>query len=181
MMTSIGLNAPRVVAMTDTTEYTRCFRQEFPRVLRTVLLILADHGRAEEVTQDAFVMLLQHWDRVSQYERPDAWVRQVAVRMAGRLARREHRRRLLERHFRSELTVPPPELAGNLAGNEVYRAVHALPPRQRTAVVLFYFEDRPVAEIAEILGCSPATARVHLHKARQRLADRLREELDDVV
>jgi RNA polymerase sigma-70 factor (ECF subfamily) len=163
--------------MTETTEYTRCFRQEFPRVLRTVLLILADHGRAEEVTQDAFVMLLQHWDRVSQYERPGAWVRQVAVRMAGRLARREHRRRLLERHFRSELVAPPPEFAGN----EVYRAVHALPPRQRTAVVLFYFEDRPVAEIAEILGCSSATARVHLHKARQRLADVLREELDDVV
>jgi RNA polymerase sigma factor (sigma-70 family) len=177
MMSAIGLNAPQVVAMTDTTEYTRCFRQEFPRVLRTVLLIVADHGRAEEVTQDAFVMLLQHWDRVSQYERPEAWVRQVAVRMAGRLARREYRRHLLERHFRPELSSPPPEFAGN----EVYRAVHGLPPRQRTAVVLFYFEDRPVAEIAEILRCSPATARVHLHKARQRLAVVLREELDDVV
>jgi RNA polymerase sigma factor (sigma-70 family) len=177
MMSTIGLNAPQVVTMTDTTEYTRCFRQEFPRVLRTVLLILADHGRAEEVTQDAFVVLLQHWDRVSQYERPEAWVRRVAVRMAGRLARREHRRRLLERYFRAELIAPPPEFAGN----EVYQAVHALPPRQRTAVVLFYFEDRPVAEIAEMLGCSPATTRVHLHKARQRLADLLREELDDVV
>jgi RNA polymerase sigma-70 factor (ECF subfamily) len=49
------------------------------------------------------------------------------------------------------------------------------------AVVLHYFEDRPVAEIADVLGCAPATARVHLHKARPRLASLLHEEVDDVV
>lgn len=52
---------------------------------------------------------------------------------------------------------------------------------QRTAVVLFYFEDRPVAEIADLLGCAPATARVHLHKARRRLAATLGGEVDDDV
>lgn len=63
----------------------------------------------------------------------------------------------------------------------MYGAVRLLPLKQRTAVVLFYFEDRPVAEVAQLLGCSPATARVHLHRARRRLAALLGEVVDDVV
>jgi RNA polymerase sigma-70 factor (ECF subfamily) len=48
-------------------------------------------------------------------------------------------------------------------------------------VVLFYYEDRPVSEIATILGCSESTAKVHLHRARKSLARILGEEAADVV
>jgi RNA polymerase sigma-70 factor (ECF subfamily) len=51
----------------------------------------------------------------------------------------------------------------------VRAAVDALPVQQRVAVALHYLEDRPVAEIAELMGCAPATARVHLHRGRQAL------------
>ncbi|MFD0578129.1 RNA polymerase sigma factor [Dactylosporangium darangshiense] len=163
--------------MADAAQFTLFFRQEFPRVVRTVFLITADHGRAEEVAQDAFMQLLHRWDAVSGYEQPEAWVRRVAIRMAARLARREQMRRVLEGRFRADLTAPPPDEPGDA----VHRAVQGLPSRQRAAVVLFYFEDRPIAEIAEILGCTAATARVHLHKARQRLAGVLQEEVDDAV
>jgi DNA-directed RNA polymerase specialized sigma24 family protein len=47
-------------------------------------------------------------------------------------------------------------------------------------VVLFYFEDRSVNEIADLLGCAPGTARVHLHQARRRLASLLSEGARDV-
>ena len=56
-------------------------------------------------------------------------------------------------------------------------AVAALPGQQRAAVALFYVEDRTTAEIAEILGCSESTARVHLHRGRQALALTLKEVL----
>jgi RNA polymerase sigma factor (sigma-70 family) len=191
MASAIGLNtgrwsdadpdriarAARVGEMADAAEFTRFFRQEFPRVVRTVFLIIADHSWAEEIAQDAFLKLFHHWPTVSHYDQPDAWVRRVAIRMGARVARRERMRRLLEGRFRSDLTTPPPPEPDD----EVHRAVRDLPPSQRAAVVLFYFEDRPVAEIAEILGCTPATAWVHLHKARQRLAGVLREEVDDAV
>jgi RNA polymerase sigma-70 factor (ECF subfamily) len=54
-----------------------------------------------------------------------------------------------------------------------WRVVRSLPAQQAQAVTLFYLEDRPVAEIAEILDCAPSTARVHLFKGRKALADRL--------
>jgi RNA polymerase sigma-70 factor (ECF subfamily) len=45
-----------------------------------------------------------------------------------------------------------------------------LPPNQATAITLHYLDDRPVAEIAEVLDCAPSTARVHLHRGRKALA-----------
>jgi len=160
-------------------EFTSFYRVQFSQVVRTVFLIVNDRGRAEEIAQDAFLQLLSHWARVSKYERPDAWVRRVAIRMACRAARRERLgRRLLTIHAgRDEPSAPAP----GSGGGEIFHLVGGLPPSQRAAVVLFYYEDRPVADIAELLGCTPTTARVHLHKARQRLATLLHEEVEDVV
>jgi RNA polymerase sigma factor (sigma-70 family) len=55
-----------------------------------------------------------------------------------------------------------------------------LPPSQRAVIVLHYYEDRPVGEIASTLGCREATVRVHLHRARKRLAGTLQPEVDHV-
>jgi len=63
----------------------------------------------------------------------------------------------------------------------VHAAVLALPAKQRAAVVLFYFEDRSVDATAAVMGISPSTAKVHLHRARQRLAEMLGEEIEDVA
>jgi hypothetical protein len=49
------------------------FADEFPAVMRAVYLIVHDLGRAEDITQDAFVQLLRHWKKVSRYDRPGAW------------------------------------------------------------------------------------------------------------
>ena len=158
--------------------FSALFRAEYVRTTRTVFLVLHDRGHAEEVAQDAFMQLLDRWTTVSSYDQPGAWVRRVAIRMAVRHLRRDRMRSLLERR-----TQVDPDPAGDLAlpQTEVLAAVRQLPTNQRVAVVLHYFEDRPVADIAEALGCAPATARVHLHKARQRLASILQEEVGDVV
>lgn len=138
------------------------FRREYRHVARTVFLILHDHGAAEEVTQDAFGKLLQRWDKISTYQRPDAWVRHVAIRMAIRRARRDLRRPGLEaRHDHVAMSdLPDIDLA---------RAVGRLSPHQRVAVVLFYWDDRSISEIAAILGTSESTVKQHLHRARHHL------------
>src|SRR4051794_39382461 len=122
---------------------------------------------AKEVTQDAFVALLRAWRKVSRYERPGAWVRRVAIRLAVRAVRRhEHR-------ARGERWAAEPAGPTSSRDLDVWDAGRSLPARQRAAVVLFYFEDRPVVEVADMLGCSPQTARVHLFRARKRLSDLL--------
>jgi RNA polymerase sigma factor (sigma-70 family) len=153
-------------------EYAWFFRTEFSTVLRTAFLILNDRGRAEDIAQEAFIQLLAHWKKVSRYERPDAWVRRVAIRLAVRTLKRDRLRGLLEHHETEDLGPDVPDV-------DLARAVQQLPAMQRSAVVLFYFEDRPIAEIVDILGVSEGSVKVHLHRARQRLAELLEEEVDE--
>jgi RNA polymerase sigma-70 factor (ECF subfamily) len=153
--------------------FEELFSREFPRVARTIHHVLGDRARAEEVTQDAFLELLKHWATVAAYDRPDLWVRRVAIRKAQRERHRAWRRVELERSTSdSSIGVEPPTPAP-----EVLSAVRRLAPKQRAVVVLFYFEDRPMTEIAEILECSESTAWSQLHTARKHLAQTLGEEV----
>jgi RNA polymerase sigma-70 factor (ECF subfamily) len=135
-------------------------------VLRTVYLVSRNLPQAQDVTQDAFVELLCNWDTVSRFERPGAWVRRVAIRKLLKLLRREARRREAERAVEAAPPLEPADV-------DVLRAVAGLSPRQRAAVVLYYYEDRPLEEVAELLGCSTSTAGVHIHRARARLGSLL--------
>ena len=54
--------------------------------------------------------------------------------------------------------------------DDFWALVRQLPPRQAAAVALHYLEDRPVTEVAAILGCAEGTAKAHLHKGRAALA-----------
>ncbi len=150
-------------------DYEDFFRREFPRVVRTVYLVVRDVGRAEELSQEAFIQLFRHWTKVSGYERPDAWVRRVAIRLAVRNSRRDRLRWLLERE-----TFPAPQAEGTSV--ELDQALEQLSTSQRAAVVLHYYEDRPVDEIADILDCSTNTVKSHLHRGRNRLKALLGEE-----
>jgi RNA polymerase sigma factor (sigma-70 family) len=153
----------------DRADYEWLFRATFARIHRSVTLILRDRDRAEEITQEAFLKLLENWRKVSGYEQPEAWVRRVAIRLAVREARREGWRFTKERE--TVHTSPVAEPDADLA-----RAVATLAPRQRAAVVLHYYSDLPVLEVARILNVSESTVKQHLLRARQRLAHLLSEE-----
>jgi RNA polymerase sigma-70 factor (ECF subfamily) len=157
-------------------EFEWWFRASYSSVERTVFLVLGDRGRAEEIAQDAFIKMLQRWSEVRSYDRPDAWVRRVAVRMAVRSAKRERARPDLERLA----SAPDPE-APVLPDPDLAAAVHRLSPMQRVVVVLFYWEDNSVFEIARALGVSESTVKQHLFRARARIATLLGEEVSDDV
>ena len=91
---------------------------------------------------------------------------------AFRLARRDL--------ARGSATVPdPPDRPYEVAVGEpqVLAAIARLSDRQRAVVILHYYADRPVKEVAEILGSTPAAVGVHLFRARKNLREALGEEL----
>ncbi|MFK5636117.1 RNA polymerase sigma factor [Ornithinimicrobium sp. LYQ103] len=156
-------------------DYEWVYRASFTSTARTVFLIVGDRAVAEEITQEAFIKLLQKWSTVADYERPEAWARKVAVRMAVRHVGRERTRPLRERAAQPDPVDPV------LPDPDVAAAVATLAPMQRAAVVLYYWEDRPVLEIARLLQVSESTVKQHLHRARARLAERLNEEVSGHV
>jgi RNA polymerase sigma factor (sigma-70 family) len=155
----------------DRSRYEEVFRSYYASVLRTAYVVLHDHGRAEEVTQEAFLRLYERWSQAASYDHPAAWVRTVAVRDAIRRAERERRQvvtlQLVDHGKHDRL----PDL-------DLFEAVGALPPRQRAAVALYYLEDRPVDEIARLMEVSPSTVKQHLFQARERLGLSLTERAE---
>jgi RNA polymerase sigma-70 factor (ECF subfamily) len=157
----------------DRLEYEWLFRAAYPRIRRTVTSIVGNPQSAEDVTQEAFLKLLQHWRKVKSLEQPDAWVRRVAIRMAVRHARREASRGSVETD-----ASPPPTPEPDV---DLHRAIANLSPMQRAAVVMYYLDDQPVTEIARVLVVSESTVKQHLYRARSRLAFVLGEEVAEDV
>lgn len=154
------------------------YRREFPAMVTLAYAVSGSRLAAEDLAQEALLRAYRDWDRVSRYEKPGAWLRRVTINLAtSAVRRRAVEARALIRFGSGEGTLPDPDPEDTV----MWKALGRLPAKQRAAVSLFYLEDQSTSEIAATLGCSDATARVHLHRARQALgrtlaAARLRED-----
>jgi RNA polymerase sigma-70 factor (ECF subfamily) len=153
-------------------DFDEFFADAYPSIVRSVFVVVGDWEVAREVGQEAFVKALRHWQRVSTYEHPVAWVRRVAIRIGVRTRQRESRSRA--GNVAEVATVSSPS-------DDLEWAINQLPQMQRAAIALHYLDDLPIKEVAQTLGCATATAKVHLHRARQRLGTILNEEFGDAA
>lgn len=157
-------------------EFAEVFEGEYARVLRLAYVITGNSETARDIAQEAFARLYASWGRVSEYAFIGAWLRRVVIRLASK---QRQETALFERSSVTEDQLSTGQPA--TPSVELHRAVLALPKKQRIAVVLYYFEDRTAEDIANLMGCSQATIRVHLHRARHSLALVLGEEPEDVA
>ena len=125
-------------------------------------------AEAEEVAQDAFVKLLEHWDRVRDHEQVDAWLRTVAVRIL--ISR--HRRRQVARLGLQRLGSRPLPAAASVPDErlDVAAALATLPVGHRAVLLLHHVHDLPVDEVATLLRVPPGTVKSRLSRARAALA-----------
>ncbi len=145
-------------------EVERLYRDQGGRVWSAVFAHAGDRGVADDAVAEAFAQLLRRGDDVRD---ATAWVWTAAFRLAaGELKRRS----------RFSPNVPERAYEPESADTRVIAAIRTLPERQRAAVLLRYYADRPVTEVAKALGVRASTARVHLHRARNRLKELLGEE-----
>lgn len=147
------------------------YRREFAAVVGLAYALSGSRLAAEDIAQEAFMAAHAKWDVIGRYEYPGGWVRRVVSnRSVSWLRRRSAEARALTK-VSFGMREPLPELETPDA--EFWSHVRNLPTKQSQAIALFYLEDRPVKEIAEVLGCTESTAKVHLHKGRKNLAKRL--------
>jgi RNA polymerase sigma-70 factor (ECF subfamily) len=146
-------------------DFDTFFVAEYAGLVRLAWILTGRREVAEEQVQEAFVSAHARWGRVSRLQQPSAWMRRVVTnRCISTLRRRAIELRVLGQLRESEALALPAE------SEEVWSAVRRLPRRQAQVVALVYLEDRSIRDVASILGCSDATARTHLRRARARLA-----------
>ena len=150
------------------------YRRDYRSLVGLAYCLCGSQWVAEDLVQDALTEAHRRWSSVSTYEDPDGWVRRVLVnKSTSRLRRARSEAKGLMRigSRRSNDVIEPTERSG-----EVWAAVRALPSRQAQVIALFYWEDRPIREIAAILDITEETTKTHLKRARSRLATVLRDE-----
>lgn len=146
------------------------YRDQYRPLLALAVALTMDGAAAEDLVQEAFLSAHRRWDRVSQYDRPHAWLRRVLVnRATSRRRRLGSEARALTRLGR--LRDVEPDLSPETA--EVWTEVGHLPSRQRQAVALHYVAELSVNETADVMGCSEGAVKSHLHRARRTLEARL--------
>jgi len=144
---------------------TELYRLQYRSLVRLAALLVPDVGTAEEVVQDAFVALHAAWPRLGGITRAESYLWQSVV----------SRCRSAQRHHRIMDTNAPTaqaDLAGMADRHErpaVVAALRRLPARQREALVLRLYADLSEAQIAETMGISTRTVRLHIARALSAL------------
>jgi RNA polymerase sigma-70 factor (ECF subfamily) len=155
----------RDVSVTEGTDHDLAglYREHGARLFRALVAYTGDREVASDAVAEAFAQALGRGDELHS---PLAWVWRASFRIAAGALKERGRQDPLGRESSYEMPEPPRELIAALA---------ELSPKQRAALILRFYAGYPTRDVAEILGSSPATVRVHLSQGRRRLRKMLEE------
>lgn len=159
------------MAITPDDSFERFFEIQYPGICRALWLGLGAGCDPEDAAQDAFARAYEKWSVVARLDRPATWVYVVAVRQA----RRNRGRRDPSTGSADWATEALQQAEDVVARLSIVAALDQLAPRQRLAIVLRYYADLSVQDIAKAMSCREGTIKATLHSAHQRL----RTILDD--
>ena len=156
-------------------EFERFAAEASDLLLRTGLLMTGNAKDAEDLAQETLLKVARRWSRVRLMDHPAGYARRVLINLVLHDAERRARHRT-ELHPREEAAETADEKAAQALREiddlaEFRWALTRLPARQRAVLVLRYWADLPVAQVAETLGCTEGTVTSTASRAAARLAE----------
>lgn len=142
-------------------------------IYRLALQRTRNRADAEDVLQDVFFRCLRRAPVFESREHQKAWLIRVALNSSKTLLGSAF---LRHRADESALELLPAGTEPEVSA--VYEQVLNLPEKQRIAIHLFYYEGYGVADIASLMNCPESTVKSHLRRARLRLKEALKEEVE---
>jgi RNA polymerase sigma-70 factor (sigma-E family) len=156
-----GSTAPDLLVVTT---FEDVYRTDYDRMVRVAYMLSGSNEVAEDIVQDAFVQLYSRFDRLAD---PVPYLYRTVVNGC----RLRHRRQRVVERLRHLTTRSDQTTEQSSAIDGTWSALDRLPPRRRAVVVLRYYADLPLAEIAEVLGCKIGTVKSMLHRALAELKE----------
>ncbi len=141
--------------------FAEFFRTCLPVVTRTLTALTGDTRAVEDIAQDALVIARHRWADIHAYDKPEAWVLKVAIRLMRRWQQRNQ--------YETPLVAVVDVVEQVHEVEAVHSALRELSPRHREVVALHHLLGYPVSEIASVLLVSESTVRTHLTRGRAEL------------
>ena len=148
--------------MEEPQSFEAFFEEHRSKVFGAMCLVTGNRHEAEEITQDAFLRLLERWERVSSLDDPTGFL----FRTAMNVFRNRARRATLAARKALRLAPTTDDLAAIEDRDEVIRAMRHLTPNQRAALVLTGYLGYSSEEAAKTLGIRASTVRALATKGR---------------
>jgi RNA polymerase sigma-70 factor (sigma-E family) len=152
---------------------TTLFRQEGASLVRLARLFVDDRNAAEDLVQEAFIRLARAAHRIADPAKAPAYLRSIVLN----LARDSNRRGLVSmRHhlpFDDRVASVEDEITLREDQQRMIDALRALPHRQRQCLVLRYYDELGIDDIADAVGCSRNSVKTHLKRGLAALQHRL--------
>lgn len=152
------------LSVTAEEEFTAFYEKWRSPVRRGLAMVLGNVGLADEAVDEAMTRALTHWERVSEYERPEGWLYRVGLNWARGVFRKRRYELLSELEPDARSSVDP------LPDPDLIEAVGRLSLKLRSVVVARYYLDLSTAEVAESLEIPEGTVKSRLSRALERLA-----------
>jgi RNA polymerase sigma factor (sigma-70 family) len=140
--------------------FEEAFREHRLALIRLAYLMCGSRDLSEDLVQNAFAAAHPRWSEIDNH---CAYLRQAVVNQV-----KDHQRRGF-RHLRLAPATPPESVTLLPELDETWTAIRRLPPIQRAVVVLHYYEDLPLVEVAHLLNRPASTVRSDLRRALDRL------------
>jgi RNA polymerase sigma-70 factor (sigma-E family) len=144
-------------------------------LVKYATVVTWDPHLAEDITQEVLLRAQARWGRIGGLDAPEQYVKRMILNEFLSWRRRRAARLVTISPEALESITPP--VADSAAATEdrdlVLRLIATLPPKQRAALALRYYEDLPDDQIAELLACRPVTVRTQISRALATLRSAL--------
>ena len=157
----------------DTKAFDWLFAKYKDKAFRMAYLISGSYADSDDIVQETFVTCYLNRKQLKDAAFFQKWLFQILTRIAWRYCKRRGREQPVEEVFDEAKPDGAPAVIDEVIRQEekkiLYRAVRGLEMKQRTVVVLYYFNQLTTKEIAAILGCMEGTVKSRLYTARKNL------------
>lgn len=165
----------------DVTAFDGLVRRHQDRIYRLVYKMLGGVYEADDVAQDVFLKAYKSIKDFRCQSSFSTWLTQIAINQCINHLKNRNRFKFLSFGLSSKRRSVEPQIVAecNEKREKVYQVVNSLPIKQKTVIILHYFENYNCEEIAEVLKCSIGTVKSRLYYARMELKEKLKPFLDD--
>jgi len=168
----------------DLSAYDELYRAAGKKALWTVYLLAGRMDIAEDIVQEAFFQCFRNIRKLEKPELFPVWFNRILIRTCWHMVSKERKKPALSfeaeglDQLKSEENVLE-KVESDQMSHVIREAVNRLKPSMRSTVVLYYYNNLTISEIAQVMGCFQGTVKSRLHYAKKVLQKELKKELSD--
>ncbi len=162
----------------DRDAFTHIMERYQPQALRAAYLISGNHADSEDIVQETFAACFLYRNQIKNPEAFKGWFYRTLSRNAWRICRRTKKEQPVAEPYAGDIPDPTETLKEVILREEekaLYSAIEALPVKQRAVIVLYYYSQMSIKEIAKALGCMEGTVKSRLFHGKAKLKELLQE------